>query len=208
MYMAQEVRLVSVEKLIPYARNSRTHSDAQISAVAASILEFGFTNPVLVRGDGTIVAGHGRVMAARKLGLAEVPCIDVNHMSDAQMRAYVIADNRLSDQAGWDNDLLSLELKDLLIDDYDLGSLGFDEGEIDELLREVETIGMPELPTGDKSPFQQVTFTLHDTQAEEVQRALKAAKAIGPFIDSPNANSNGNALARVCETFLTNHGDR
>lgn len=110
MYMAQEVRLLKVDDLIPYARNSRTHSAGQIAAVAASIREFGFTNPVLVCGDGTIVAGHGRVLAARKLGLAEVPCIDVSHMSDAQMRAYVIADNKLAEQAGWDDDLLKIEV--------------------------------------------------------------------------------------------------
>lgn len=125
MFMPQEVKLLKVDALLPYARNSRTHTDEQVAAVAASMREFGFTNPVLVRSDGTIVAGHGRVMAARKLGLAEVPCIDVSHMSDAQMRAYVIADNKLAEQAGWDDEMLKLELRDLQEAGFDVGLTGF-----------------------------------------------------------------------------------
>ena len=99
-----------IEALIPYANNSRTHSDAQVSQIAASIREFGWTNPVLVDGDNGIIAGHGRVLAARKLGLTEVPVIELSHMSDAQRRAYIIADNKLAENAGWDDELLRLEL--------------------------------------------------------------------------------------------------
>lgn len=132
---------MKVESLLPYARNSRTHSDAQVAAVAASIREFGFTNPVLVRGDGTIVAGHGRVLAARKLGMAEVPCIDVGHMSDAQMRAYVIADNKLAEQAGWDDELLKIEVGELSEAGFDLGLLGFGQDEIDAMLAAAGTAG-------------------------------------------------------------------
>jgi DNA modification methylase len=123
-----------IEALIPYARNSRTHSDEQVAQVAASIREFGFTNPVLIDEQGGIIAGHGRVLAARKLGLTEIPCLTLAGLSEAQKRAYVIADNKLALNAGWDEDLLALEIKDLQGLDFDLDLLGFDAGELDELL--------------------------------------------------------------------------
>lgn len=203
-----QIETVAVDRLIPYARNSRTHSETQVAQIAASIKEFGFTNPVLIDGAGGIIAGHGRVMGARALGLAEVPCIRLAHLTESQRRAYVIADNKLALNAGWDDAMLALEMRDLMAEGYDVGLTGFELGDIDDILRETEILGMPALPSGEKSQFQQVTFTLHDSQSDELQRALKAAKAVGPFVDSPNANSNGNALARICETFLAHHGDR
>ncbi len=103
----------SVEALIPYARNARTHSEAQVALIAGSIREYGFTNPVLVDGENGIIAGHGRVMAARKLGLTRVPVIELAHLSEAQRRAYILADNKLAEQAGWDRDLLALEVGEL-----------------------------------------------------------------------------------------------
>ncbi|GGE24634.1 DNA modification methylase [Gemmobacter megaterium] len=120
--------------LIPYARNARTHSEAQVALIAGSIREYGFTNPVLVDGTNGIIAGHGRVLAARKLGLGAVPVIELAHLSEAQKRAYVLADNRLAEQAGWDRDLLALELGDLREMAVDLGSLGFEARELDALL--------------------------------------------------------------------------
>ena len=119
-----------IEGLIPYARNSRTHSDEQVAQIAASIREFGWTNPVLVDGDNGIIAGHGRVLAARKMGMAEVPCIELAHLSEAQKKAYIIADNKLALNAGWDNDLLALELGELHAADFDMALLGFDAGEL------------------------------------------------------------------------------
>ena len=121
-------------ELIPYARNPRTHSDAQVAQIAASIREFGWTNPVLVDGENGIIAGHGRVMAARKLGLERVPVIELAHMSDAQKRAYVLADNRLALDAGWDDELLRLELADLSELGFDLGLIGFGDGELERVL--------------------------------------------------------------------------
>jgi DNA modification methylase len=119
-----------LETLIPYARNSRTHSDEQVAQIAASVREFGFTNPVLVDADGGIIAGHGRVLAARKLGLAEVPCIRLGHLTEAQKRAYVIADNKLALNAGWDNELLAVEFDELGALGFDLSLTGFTEDEI------------------------------------------------------------------------------
>jgi DNA modification methylase len=121
-------------ELIPYARNPRTHSDAQVAQIAASIREFGWTNPVLVDGKSGIIAGHGRVLAARKLGLERVPVIELAHMSEAQKRAYVLADNQLALNAGWDQELLRLELADLSELGFDLGLIGFGEGELARLL--------------------------------------------------------------------------
>ena len=108
-----QIKTVAVEKLIPYVKNSRTHSDAQVAQIAASIKEFGWTNPILVDGENGIIAGHGRLLAARKLGKKDVPVIELSHMTESQKRAYVIADNQLALNAGWDFSLLSLELDDL-----------------------------------------------------------------------------------------------
>jgi DNA modification methylase len=120
--------------LIPYARNPRTHSDVQVAQIAASIREFGWTNPVLIDGENGIIAGHGRVLAARKLGLERVPVIELAHMSEAQKRAYVLADNQLALNAGWDEALLRLELADLSELGFDLGLIGFGAGELERLL--------------------------------------------------------------------------
>lgn len=198
------IKLVSrpVADLIPYARNSRTHSDEQVAQIAASIKEFGFTNPILTDGDNGIIAGHGRLQAARKLGLTEVPTIPLTGLTEAQKRAYVIADNKLALNAGWDFSALENEIRGLDDDGFDLSLLGLDETELQRLLSDADTVELPDLASGDREPFQQMTFTLHDEQVEQVKAAMDAAKAMGAF-DSPNENSNGNALARVCETFLT-----
>ena len=125
-----------VDRLIPYARNPRTHTEEQVAQIAASIAEFGFVNPVLVGADGVIIAGHARVMAARKLGLGEVPVIVLDHLSQAQRRALVIADNRLAENAGWDEEMLRVELEALREDDFSLDLLGFEDAEIEALLAE------------------------------------------------------------------------
>jgi DNA modification methylase len=122
--------------LIPYARNSRTHSDAQVAQIAGSIREFGFTNPVLIDADNGIIAGHGRVMAAGKLGLDKVPCIRLAHLTEAQKRAYIIADNKLALNSGWDDEMLALELGELADLDFDLGLIGFDEDELASIMAE------------------------------------------------------------------------
>jgi len=128
-----QVEQLPIDRLIPYARNSRTHSDEQVAQIAASIREFGFTNPVLVDADGGIIAGHGRVLAARKLKRETVPCIRLAHLTPAQRRAYVIADNKLALNAGWDEDMLRLELEDLRGEGFDLGLLGFAGDELQAL---------------------------------------------------------------------------
>jgi len=136
--LPDKIEIWPIERLIPYARNPRTHSPEQVAQIAASIREFGFTNPVLVDGRAGIIAGHGRVMAARQLGLAQVPVVVLDHLTETQRRAYVIADNKLALNAGWDEELLALELQELQGDGYDLALAGLSEAEVDELLAQIE----------------------------------------------------------------------
>ena len=195
-----QVEQLKVRDLIPYVNNSRTHSDEQVMQVASSIKEFGFTNPILIDDDGGIIAGHGRLMAAKKLGLDEVPCIRLGHLSEAQRKAYVIADNQLALNSGWDLDSLRVEIERLDELDFDMGLLGFDADVITKLL-DIEA-ELPELPDGDRDPFQQKTFTLHDEQAAVIDDAILKAKT-SPLIDTGlNENSNGNAIAWICENWL------
>lgn len=126
-----------IEALIPYARNSRTHSDAQVAQIAASIREFGWTNPVLVDGSNGIIAGHGRVLAARKLGFDQVPVIELAHLTESQKRAYVLADNKLAENAGWDDELLRIELEALQAAGFDLSLTGFADDELAALMAEL-----------------------------------------------------------------------
>src|SRR5580692_1882876 len=125
--MAKHIQLWLIDKLIPWARNPRTHSDAQIAQIAASISQFGFNNPILVDTKAGIIAGHGRLLAARKLGLTKVPVIVLDHLTEAQKRAYIIADNQLALNAGWDEEALRLELAALHEEDFDLSLIGFED---------------------------------------------------------------------------------
>lgn len=193
----------NVADLIPYARNSRTHSEAQITKIAASIKEFGFLNPVIVDGENGIVAGHGRVLAAKKLGMDEVPVIEASHLTEAQRRAYVIADNRLALDAEWDDEMLRVEFAELEGLGFDLDLTGFAPEEVKSLdFDSGEEVGMPVLASGEKEPFQQKTFTLHDEQAAIVDDAVTLART-NPLADTGiNENSNGNALALICQQWL------
>ena len=136
MSFAGPVELWPLDRLIPHARNARTHSDAQVAQIAGSIAEFGFVNPVLVGDDGVIVAGHGRIMAARKLGLDQAPVIVLAHLTPTQRRALMIADNQIASNSGWDDEMLAAELAALKEEEFDLDLLGFDDADLDRLLAE------------------------------------------------------------------------
>lgn len=131
---ADHVERRDVDELIPYARNARTHSDAQVSKLAASMREWGWTVPVLLDEHNGIIAGHGRILAARRLGITQVPCMVARGWSDAQKRAYVVADNKLTLEADWDNDMLAAELQEIAQDGFNVELTGFDQSEVDELL--------------------------------------------------------------------------
>jgi len=149
---AANIEWVDVENLIPYAKNARTHDEAQVAQIAGSIKEFGFNNPVLVSADNGIIAGHGRVMAARKIGMDKVPVVRLDHLTETQRKAYILADNRIAMNSDWDKELLKIEFEELKIDGVDIESLGFDSSEIDELLEIEQTDGLtdddavPEIP--------------------------------------------------------------
>ena len=166
----------AVADLIPYTKNARTHSDAQNDVICKSIKEFGFTNPLLVDSKSGVIAGHGRLMAARKLGMTEVPCIELAHMSDVQRRAYVLADNQTALLAGWDDDLLVSELGDLAMADLDLDALGFDRKELDELLKvkPPKTEREPPTPRKPKKVVASDEFTMSIRGKREHQSAILA----------------------------------
>ena len=184
MIDAPKIEQRSVAELIPYAANSRTHSDAQVAQIAASIKEFGWTNPILVSGDNSIIAGHGRLMAARKLGMDEVPAIVLDHLSKAQQRALVIADNQLALNAGWDMDMLKAEIEDLKLDDFDLSILGFSGKELADMFADsagvldaenpyTTKIKTPTYePQGEKPPVEEL---YDDKKATSLIAAIKAS---------------------------------
>jgi len=205
---ADKVERRKVSDLIPYARNSRTHSDAQVAQIAASIREWGWTTPILIDQAEMIIAGHGRVLAARKLGLEDVPVVVADGWTDAQKRAYVIADNKLALNSGWDMDLLSVEFADLSELGFDLEKIGFTDDELAGILIDASEVEMPSLNQDEKLPIQQMAFILHDDQVEQIKRALEISKSMGEFGDTGNENSNGNAIARVCELFITENDKR
>ena len=198
--MARNIEIWPTERLIPYARNARTHSAEQIAQIAASIVEFGFTSPILVDSKDGVIAGHGRLLAARKLGLPEVPVVVLDHLSETQRRAYIIADNRLAMSAGWDEEMLRVELQSLQEDAFDIDLVGFTDEELEEILAGPE--GTNEgLTDPDAVPSEQdaiVTmcgdlWTLGDhrllcgdaTQMADIEKVLAGALADMTFCDPP-----------------------
>src|SRR4051812_39774679 len=186
-----------LDRLIPYARNARTHSEAQVAQIAASIREWGWTNPILVDGENGVVAGHGRLLAARKLGLATVPVIELSGLSEADKRAYVIADNRLALNARWDETLLAAEVADLAALGVDLTLAGFEPGELDDLL--AHPGGQPSFPDDAPPPPETPVSRPGDlwrmgehrllcgdaTRVEDLQRVLDGGLADLVFTDPP-----------------------
>jgi ParB-like chromosome segregation protein Spo0J len=163
---------VPTAQLIPYARNARTHSEQQVAQIAASIREFGFINPVIIDANSGIIAGHGRVMAANLLKLSEVPCLRVEHLTDTQKRAYILADNKLALNAGWDNELLKIEIESLQEDDFDALLTGFSDDEMKAILSGIEFT--PDLPDEDEDSSEEPSdYLLHVTcSTYEAQESL------------------------------------
>ena len=187
-----------VTELIPYVKNSRTHSDEQVAQIAASIKEFGWTNPILIDGDNGIIAGHGRLLAARKLGHKEVPTIELKDLTETQKKAYIIADNRLALNAGWDNEMLTIELNDLLADGFALDILGFDPKEIAALLEPEVVEGLtdedavPDVPEEPKTRLGDIyqlgnhrLMCGDSTSIDAVDKLMDGQKADMVFTDPP-----------------------
>jgi DNA modification methylase len=191
-----------IEKLIPYINNSRKHSDEQVAQIAASIKEFGWTNPILVDGDNGLIAGHGRLLAARKLGMDKIPVIELAHLSENQKKALIIADNKLALNSDWDNNLLMIELSELNNDDYDLSVLGFDQDELDALLNPIEpTTGLtdeddvPDVPDEPKTKLGDIYILGNhrlmcgdSTSVDDVDKLMDGQKAQFCFTSPPYAD--------------------
>ena len=195
-----------VSELIPYINNSRTHSEEQITQIASSIKEFGFTNPILIDQDNSIIAGHGRLQAVKKLGYEEVACILISGLTKTQIKALIIADNQLALNASWDIDKLSLELDSLKDDDFNLDILGFNNDFLKDIQEEIIPLSdLPEIKDGDKEPFQQMTFIIHDSQMKFINLALEKVKNNFNLKNEFNQNINGNALTEICKNFYESH---
>jgi len=213
-----KIAQVSVQSLIPYARNSRKHSDEQVAQIAASIKEFGWTNPILVDGENGIIAGHGRLAAARKLGLEEVPVIELAHLTEIQKRALIIADNKLALNADWDNEMLALELEELQLEGFDLALTGFDEDELNKLMPvEVEGLtdedAVPDVPEepitklGDIYQLGNHRLMCGDSTSIDAVDKLMPETANMIFTDPPYLmNFTGGIHADGSKSFNAKHG--
>jgi ParB family chromosome partitioning protein len=195
-----EITYREASLLVPYDKNAKIHEEDQIDQIAASIKEFGFTNPILLDGDNGVIAGHGRLRAAQKMGMEQVPTVELSHLSEAQKRAYILADNRLAEvNTSWDFDLVSIELNALQADGFEIELTGFDDG---FLIEDVPETDFPSLNSDDREPFQQMAFTVHDEQKTIVDDALMKARTRPEIDTGMNENSNGNALAAICEAYV------
>ena len=210
-----KIEQVKLDALIPYARNSRTHSDTQVAQIAASIKEFGFTNPVLIDETGSIIAGHGRVMAARKLAITDVPSIRLTHLTEAQKKAYVIADNKLALNAGWDDEMLAVELTDLKDMGFDLDLTGFSTDEIEALLAPTGTEGLtdedavPEVPEAPVTVLGDVwllgkhrVMCGDSTSIDAVEKLMNGQKADMVFTDPPYGMNLDTDYTKMAETKI------
>ncbi|MBX2807838.1 MAG: site-specific DNA-methyltransferase [Cellvibrionaceae bacterium] len=200
-----------LQRLVPYARNARTHEEDQIAQIAGSIAEFGFVNPILVGNDNVIIAGHGRLMAAQQLGLEQVPVIVLSHLNETQRKALVIADNKIAENAGWDEELLKLELADLKDIGFDLDLIGFSDTELDQLLDDVEGTGQSDedsIPEVEPVPVSQSgdLWLLGDhrllcgdaTNAQDLARLMDGGLADMVFTDPPyNVDYGNNAKDKM-----------
>ena len=158
-----EVKYRNTDELIPYARNARTHSESQIAQIAASIKEFGFNNPILLDGENGVIAGHGRLLAAQKLGLKQVPCIELSHLTETQKKAYILADNKIALNSGWDFDTLSIEFEDLKLNDFKIELTGFNLEEIEGLQDPLSALDEEDFSNlaGDQKDIFNVTFSFN-----------------------------------------------
>ena len=201
---------IDIDKIIPYINNPRNNEEA-IDKVASSIQEFGFKVPIIIDENNVVVTGHTRLLASKKLGLKTVPCVVANDLSEAQIKAFRIADNKVSEYSKWDEELLNIELEQLQELNFNLENIGFDMEDIEDVLSlgfdysEDEFGEDFELPSGDKKPIQQRTFTLHDNQASLVDFVINEAKE--KYNDDEletfgNTNKNGNLLYMVVKEWV------
>lgn len=193
-----QIVMKKIDELKHYEKNNKKHPEKQIAKLVDSIKEFGFKNPVLIDKDDVIIAGHGRTLAAERIGMQEVPCIDCSDLNENQVKALRLMDNKSADLAEWDFENIKFELEALKIDDFNIDLTGFEMADISGVEDSEEYGTEFSLPDGDKAPFQQMTFTLADAQAEFIKEAIRKIKEAKPNTETfGNENSNGNALYEV-----------
>jgi ParB-like chromosome segregation protein Spo0J len=198
-----QIQRIEISKLTGDPANARKHGDRNIQTIVESLNRFGQQKPIVVDSSNCVRAGNGTLEAARSLGWTHLDCV-VTDLKGSDAIAYAIADNRTAELAEWDDGVLVATLEGLQLEDL-LTSAGFSDDELKELMEKagifnIDDIEAPGLADGDREPFQQMTFTLHDEQAEVIKAAIEKAKAVGPF-SGPNENSNGNSLARIAEAY-------
>jgi hypothetical protein len=199
--LSLKIEYKKTDELIPYKNNAKSHPDEQIDQIVTSIKEFGFNDPIAVDKGNVIIEGHGRLMACKKLGIEDVPVIKLDHLTEAEKKAYILAHNKITMNSGFDEDVLKLELieieEQIGIDISDLGlDFDFDIDELDD--EEFE----PVLQSGDRDPIRNMTFTVSDEQHELIEEVIKQAKNFNPTDPAGiNENSNGNSLYYICEFF-------
>lgn len=199
-----KIESIPVDQLIPYAGNARKHDDKNVSDIAGSIAEYGFNDPIAINEkDNVIIEGHGRLLAAKKLGMKEVPVIKLGHMTEAQLKAYTLVHNRMAEKSEWNLDILSLELSRLEELDVDIEVIGFADQDIKDLKIEMDVDDSEaELPDdlGSEPRYKQMTFTVDNEYVEVVEAGLKAAKE---NYKTEDGNSNGDALYEVCKRYIS-----
>ena len=194
-----KIEKISIDKLLLDPANARKHGKKNLDSIKGSLAKFGQQKPIVVNAENVIVAGNGTLQAAKELGWKEINIVRTD-LKGSDITAFGIADNRTSELAEWDDDVLKELLEGLKAEDFDLSVIGFDDEDLGRY--EINGIGMPSLPDGDKAPFQQKTFTLHDSQAETIDVAIELAKSNGGDKSELNENTNGNALAFICDFFI------
>jgi ParB family chromosome partitioning protein len=193
--------LVPIGTLRKDPKNARAHDEASHIAIADSYRAFGQRKTIVTTADGVVVAGNGQLEAARRLGWTHIAVASTAGMTDDQVRAYALADNRTSELSAWEPEALAVEIRALADHNYDVSGLGWSAAELQAIDPIIQPTTFPELNSKDRDPLQQMAFILHDEQVALVKAALSKAKGLGPFV-SKNGNSNGNAIARICEMWL------
>jgi ParB family transcriptional regulator, chromosome partitioning protein len=194
-----KIEKIAIDKLLLDPANARKHGQKNLDSIKGSLAKFGQQKPIVVNTDNVIVAGNGTMQAAKELGWKEINIVRTD-LKGSDITAFGIADNRTSELAEWDYNVLQELLEGLKAEDFDLSAIGFDDEDLGRY--NIDGIGMPKLPDGEKAPFQQKTFTLHDSQAESIDCAVELAKAQGGDKSDLNENTNGNAIAFICDFFI------
>ena len=196
----------NISELSQDPANARKHNERNIESIVASLRRFGQQKPIVIDSSGVVRAGNGTLEAARQLGWESIECVETS-LKGSDAISYAIADNRTAELAEWDDEVLAAQLNGISIEDADLvAAAGFSEDELSEILGkfDIDEIEPPQLNDGDRDPFRQMTFTVHDSQFEVIEKALQQAKSNGFGESSVNENTNGNALSKICEAYISN----